>query len=167
MAKQFGAGVFAKFDDVFERVGLPVIRIGDALLIGVSREEIGEEHDFVHQRFVGTKCAQSAEVVGIHGHDAVEGFEIFGLHGARTVGESIAVCFGVPPHAHIGELALVVVDHAGGINARKFGRTTGTLHALAENFLGNGRTTDVAETNEENIHEQMGWLRSAKIEISV
>ena len=26
MAKQFGAGVFAKFDDVFERVGLPVIR---------------------------------------------------------------------------------------------------------------------------------------------
>ena len=83
------------------------------------------------------------------------------------MGESIAVCFGVSPHAHIGELALVVVDHAGGINARKFGRTTGTLHALAENFLGNGRTTDVAETNKENIHEQMGWLRSAKIEISV
>ena len=25
----------------------------------------------------------------------------------------------------------------------------------------------VSETNKENIHEQMGWLRSAKIEISV
>jgi hypothetical protein len=56
----------------------------------------------------------------------------------------------VPPHAHIGEFALVVVDHAGGINARKFGRTTGTLDVLTKNFLGNGRTTDVAETNEEN-----------------
>jgi len=67
LTKQFGAGVFAKFDDVFERVGLPVIRIGDAVLIGVSREEIGEEHDFVHQRFVGTKCSQSTEVGGIHG----------------------------------------------------------------------------------------------------
>jgi len=133
----------------------------------VSREEIGEEHDFVHQRFVGTKCAQSAKVVGIHGNDAVEGFEVFGLHGARTVGESIAVGFGVPPHAHIGEFALVVVDHAGGVNARKFGRAAGTLDVLTKNLLGNGRTTDVAETNKEDIHEQMGWLRSAKIEISV
>ena len=40
LAKQFGAGVFAKFDDIFERVGLSVIRIGNGVLIGVLGEKI-------------------------------------------------------------------------------------------------------------------------------
>ena len=29
----------------------------------------------------------------------------------------------------------------------------GTLDVLTKNFLGNGRTTDVAETNKENVHK--------------
>ena len=119
------------------------------MLTGVGGEEIGEEYDFVHQRLVGTKCTEAAEVVGIHGHDVVEGVEIFGLHGARTVGELITMRGGVLAHAHIGEFALVVVDHAGGVDERKLGGTAGALHVPAENFLGNGRTTDVAEANEE------------------
>lgn len=40
LAKQFGAGVFAKFDDIFERVGLSIIRIGNGVLIGVLGEKI-------------------------------------------------------------------------------------------------------------------------------
>ena len=119
------------------------------MLTGVGGEEIGEEHDFVHQRLVGTKCTEAAEVVGIHGHNAVEGVEIFYLHGARTVGELITMRGGVLAHAHIGEFALVVVDHPGGVDERKVGRAAGTLHVLTKNFLGYGRTTDVAEANEE------------------
>ena len=80
------------------------------MLIGVLGEKIREEHDFAHQRLVGTKRAQAAEIVGVHGHDAVEGFEIFGLHGARTVGEMITMRGGVLAHAHIGELASWYVD---------------------------------------------------------
>ena len=130
-----------------------VVRVGNRREIRMRCEIVGEQHHLVHQLWFGAFFAQSAEIVCIHGNDAIKGAKIFCRHGTRVVCECVATCCRLLAHAMIREFALVIVNHSCRIDGRKIGTAVRFLNFLAENFLSQRRAADIAQTNKENVHK--------------